>query len=75
ITTSVGTEGIATENRRNIFIADSPADFLACMEMLASDRNLYNEISAKAREFIKNNYDNNVIATRLLDFYKEAVVR
>lgn len=75
ITTSVGTEGIATENRRNIFIADSPADFLACVEMLASDRNLYNEISAKAREFIKNNYDNNVIATRLLDFYKEAVER
>lgn len=75
IATSVGTEGIATENRRNIFIADSPADFLACMEMLASDRNLYNEISAKAREFIRNNYDNNVIATRLLDFYKEAVVR
>jgi glycosyltransferase involved in cell wall biosynthesis len=45
------------------------------MEMLASDRNLYNEISAKAREFIRNNYDNNVIATRLLDFYKEAVER
>ena len=75
ITTSVGTEGIATENGKNIFIADSAADFLACMEKLASDKNLCYEISAKAREFVKQNYDNNLIATRLLDFYKMVVGR
>jgi len=75
ITTSVGTEGIATENGKNIFIADSAADFLACMEKLASDKSLSYEVSAKAREFVKQNYDNNLIATRLLDFYKMVVGR
>lgn len=75
ITTSVGTEGIATENGRNIFIADSVADFLACMEKVASDKVLCDEVSAKAREFVNDNYDNNLIATRLLDFYKKAVGR
>ncbi|MBO7651716.1 MAG: glycosyltransferase family 4 protein [Bacteroidales bacterium] len=75
ITTSIGTEGIATENGRNIFIADSVADFLSCMEKVASDKVFCDEVSAKARDFVKNNYDNNVIATRLLDFYKKVEER
>ena len=75
ITTSVGTEGIATENGRNIFIADSATDFITCMEKLASDKVLCDDVSAKARDFIKDNYDNDLIATRLLYFYKEAVGR
>ncbi|MBO7570721.1 MAG: glycosyltransferase family 4 protein [Bacteroidales bacterium] len=70
ITTTLGTEGIATENGKNIFVADSAEDFIACMEKLASDKCLYDEISANARKFVVENYDNNIIASRLLDFYK-----
>lgn len=70
ITTSLGTEGIATENGKNIFVADSSEGFIACMEKLASDKCLCGEISANARKFVTENYDNNIIASRLLDFYK-----
>ena len=70
ITTTLGTEGIATENGKNIFVADSAEDFVACMEKLALDKCLYDEISANARNFVVENYDNNIIASRLLDFYK-----
>lgn len=70
ITTTLGTEGIATENGKNIFVADSASDFLACMEKIAGDKTLYDEISANARNFVVENFDNNIIASRLLDFYK-----
>lgn len=70
ITTTLGTEGIATENGKNIFGSDSAEDFIASMEKIASDKCLYDEISANARKFVVENYDNNVIASRLLDFYK-----
>ena len=70
ITTTLGTEGIATENGKNIFVADSASEFLACMEKIAGDKALYDEISANARKFVVENFDNNIIASRLLDFYK-----
>ena len=70
ITTTLGTEGIATENGKNIFVADSVSDFHACMEKIAGDKAIYDEISANARKFVVENFDNNIIASRLLDFYK-----
>ena len=70
ITTTLGTEGIATENGKNIFVTDDASDFLACMEKIAGDKALYDEISANARKFVVENFDNNIIASRLLDFYK-----
>lgn len=70
ITTTLGTEGIATENGENIFVADDASDFHACMEKIAGDKALYDEISVNARNFVAENYDNNIIASRLLDFYK-----
>ena len=73
ITTTLGTEGIATKNGKNIFVADNAEDFIACMEKIASDKCLYDEISVNARKFVVENYDNNIIASRLLDFYKAGV--
>ena len=69
ITTSVGTEGIATENGRNILIADDASKFIECMEKIAGNRALYDDISANARRFIRENYDNDMIAQGLRDFY------
>ncbi len=69
ITTSVGTEGIATENGRNILIADDVSKFIECMEKIAGNRASYDDISANARRFIRENYDNDMIAQGLRDFY------
>ena len=73
ITTTVGTEGIATENSKNILIADNADDFLACMEKIAADQCLFDEISLNARKFINDNYDNVEIARNLTLFYSENV--
>lgn len=69
ITTSVGTEGIATEDGRNILVADDASKFIECMEKVAGNRALYDDISANARRFIRENYDNDMIAQGLRDFY------
>lgn len=69
ITTSVGTEGIATEDGRNILVADDASKFIECMEKIAGNRALFDDISANARRFIRENYDNDMIAQGLRDFY------
>ena len=69
ITTTLGTEGIATENGKNIFVADNASRFIECMEMIAANRSLYDNISSNARRFVIENYNNDVIAQRLSHFY------
>ncbi|MBO4613904.1 MAG: glycosyltransferase family 4 protein [Bacteroidales bacterium] len=69
ITTTIGTEGIATENGKNILIADEASKFIECMEKIAGNRALFDDISANARRFIRENYDNDMIAQGLRDFY------
>ena len=69
ITTTLGTEGIATENGKNIFVADDASRFIECMEMIATNRSLYDNISSNARRFVIENYNNDVIAQRLSHFY------
>lgn len=71
ITTTIGTEGIATENGKNILIADDATKFLQCMEMVASDRSIHERISNAARKFVNENYNNNIIASGLLNFYEK----
>lgn len=71
ITTSIGAEGIAVENEKDILIADDAASFLAMMEKVAADRKIHDNISANARAFVRNNYDNEVIARNLLGRYND----
>jgi glycosyltransferase involved in cell wall biosynthesis len=70
ITTSIGTEGINTENGKNIIIADTPPEFLQALQNIKSDRNLHYNISTEAREFIIEHFDNNHIAQNLAKFYQ-----
>ena len=70
ITTSIGTEGINTENGKNIIIADTPTEFLNALQKIKSDKNLHENISTEARKFIIENFDNNNIAQNLAKFYQ-----
>ena len=69
ITTSIGAEGIDVEDGENILIADDAATFLAKMEKVAADRSIHERISANARSFVRDKYDNMNIASRLKEFY------
>jgi glycosyltransferase involved in cell wall biosynthesis len=71
ITTSIGTEGINTVNNENILIADTPNDFLECMERIYNDKSLHDKISHNAIEFVNKYFNNDTIASGLIDFYKK----
>jgi glycosyltransferase involved in cell wall biosynthesis len=71
ITTSIGTEGIDTINNENILIADTPEDFLDSMEKIYKDKNLHDKISHNAIVFVNKYFNNDVIASELVDFYRK----
>jgi polysaccharide biosynthesis protein PslH len=70
VTTSIGTEGIATTHGRNILIADDPGQFALNVCKLVDDRNYCMEIGENARNFVTAQYDNFAITSSLTKFYQ-----
>ncbi|HOY37733.1 MAG: glycosyltransferase family 4 protein [Bacteroidales bacterium] len=70
VTTPIGAEGIPATHRENICIADNEYSFVNEIERLITDKNLCAKISQKAISFIRENYDNIVLAKKLSEFYK-----
>lgn len=71
ITTTTGAEGLNVTHKKNILIADSPAEFMQCTGELMSDTRQLQMIGTEARRFVKENFDNLVMAKKLAHFYKE----
>jgi polysaccharide biosynthesis protein PslH len=69
VTTSVGTEGIATTHGKDILIADDPGEFARNVCALLEDRNYCMEIGENARNFVAGHYDNFAITSSLTEFY------
>ncbi len=70
VTTSIGTEGIATTHGRDILIADDPDQFARNVCALVEDRNYCMEIGENARNFVVGHYDNFAITSSLAEFYQ-----
>lgn len=70
VTTSVGTEGIATNHGRDILIADDPVQFAKLVCSLVEDPNYCMEIGKNACKFIAGHYDNYAITSSLAAFYQ-----
>ena len=70
VTTSIGTEGIATTSGQNIFIADDPGEFASMVVRLLENENFYLEIGENARKFIADHFDNMAICKSLTTFYQ-----
>jgi glycosyltransferase involved in cell wall biosynthesis len=70
VTTAIGTEGINTENRKNIFIADNPAEFADTLCELAANKALFSEIGKNARTFVRENYDTLSITRACTEFFQ-----
>ncbi len=73
VSTKIGTEGIPTENGKNILIANTAQEFSGAIEKSVSNRDLFDKIGRNAAKFIKENYDNNNLSIELLDFYKKHI--
>lgn len=70
VTTDIGTEGIPTENGRNILIANDAVQFTEAITRLINDRALSDEIGKNAIGFIQEKFDNLSQAGALIEFYK-----
>lgn len=70
VTTDIGTEGIPTENGKNILIANDANRFTDAINQLINDRALSDRIGKSAIGFIQEKYDNLSQAESLVDFYK-----
>jgi polysaccharide biosynthesis protein PslH len=71
ITTTIGAEGINYENKRNILIADTPEEFINAINYCISDKGFINTIGENAKLLIENEYNNEKIISKLVDFYKK----
>ncbi len=70
VSTPIGTEGISTQSGKNILIADNEKEFVADVERLITDDELFQNISRSAIEYIQEKFDNLALAGALTDFYK-----
>ncbi len=71
VTTDIGTEGIPTENGKNILIANDADKFTDAINQLINDRDLANRIGKSAIGFIQEKFDNLSQAEALIEFYKQ----
>jgi len=71
VTTDIGTEGIPTENGKNILIANEADRFTEAITQLINDRDLSNRIGKSAIGFIQEKFDNLSQAEALVEFYKQ----
>lgn len=57
VSTSIGAEGIAYQNGRDILVADDAVEFAGCVVRLITDDRLANCLSNAGRETLEENYD------------------
>lgn len=70
ISTTIGAEGIACENKVNILIADTEHEFERAIDLCLANKELSDTIGKNARILIENKYDNRKICERLSEFYQ-----
>lgn len=69
ITTSLGLEGIDASHMKEVMIADTPEEFMRCIEFCYNYPNKLKEISERAKTFVKRHYDNQTNAYDLKNLY------
>lgn len=70
VSTSIGAEGIGAEHGKNIQIADDGENFIAAIEKLINNKNMFTGQCRMSILFIKKNYDNLALAEKLAGFYQ-----
>ncbi|MBE9468097.1 MAG: glycosyltransferase family 4 protein [Bacteroidetes bacterium] len=70
ISTSIGAEGINITKNKNIIIADSASDFIDGIEKVLNDEAFADKMGKNALDFVKSNYNNLTITSKLVNFYK-----
>jgi glycosyltransferase involved in cell wall biosynthesis len=71
VTTPVGTEGISTTHAKNIWVAETPSDFINTIGNLIENKILCEKTGMNAIRYIQEHFDNDVLASELDGFYKK----
>lgn len=74
VSTTIGAEGLPVTSGLNILLADKPEEFIRCMEELIEDPVFCDQLGFEAKKFIRDYFDNKVIAGRLARFYQDQCV-
>jgi polysaccharide biosynthesis protein PslH len=69
ISTSTGAEGIACTDGKNIIIANTPEEFIQRIKYCIENPAYCTEIGENAKKLVADEYDNNLITARLIQFY------
>ncbi len=75
VSTTVGCEGLDVVDGEHLLIADQPEQFAEKTVRLLTDRQLYQRISANARQLVETRYDWDKIAERLMEIYEELLMQ
>jgi len=73
VTSAIGAEGIEARDRKEIFIASEPETFAQDLILLLKNRSLREQVSASAREFIRENFDTFALSDKLTHFLTESL--
>lgn len=71
VTTSEGARGVDVIHGTHVLIADTPEDFKSAMIKLMNDEILRKDIGFAAYQFVINNFDENILTNRLVEFITE----
>ena len=71
VSTSTGASGLNAKAGEQLFIADTPEEFIRIIQILMDDPSIYKTMGTRARNFVIENFDNLAIVRNLVSFYKE----
>ncbi len=71
ISTTVGAEGIGYTRDHDIFIADTPAEFIHCISNCVENKVLSETIGRNARDLVLTEYNRELIISKLTGFYQK----
>ena len=75
LTTSIGLEGIAAADRREVFIADTPDAFLQAIQLCHRMNGQLEAIGRSAEAFVRRNYDALEVAKKLVATYEANLIQ
>ena len=73
VSTSIGAEGIACTNGENIIIEDTAKGFSEAVVKLLKDETLRKKLETNAASFAAGRFDNAVVVSQLMEFYKKLI--
>lgn len=73
VATSRAVVGLDVISGRELLVADTPADFCAALQLLASSPNARTEMIAAGRAYLRTRHDSAQTTRELLDVYRQAM--